>query len=208
MKLQSILPFLYTLFATSGAVGQGTFLFDQQSSTNEAPVPGVPGSGFQQLSPFGQSFTPGFSGIGFIRLNLSDSNPGNSLGATLYVNLRANSIAGAILGTTTPVLLPDNFGGPVNFFFPTDIPLISGTRYYLEPVVQSGDLWTSATSGDRVYPGGTLYISGSPVPGSSLWFREGLYVIPEPSGMALAALTAVALRFARRKHIRPARNAA
>ncbi len=176
------------LCAATSAFAQGTFQFDQQSSTDETPVLGVSGAGFQQEQPFGQSFTPTLNSIGFIRLNVADSNPGNSLGATVYVNLRTSSITGPVLGSTTPVVLPDAFAGVVNFLFPAALDLVPGTEYYMQPVVQTGDLWTSATAGDFIYPGGELYHYGAVVPGASLWFREGLYTVPEPSGFMLVLL--------------------
>ncbi len=66
---------------------QGTFLYDQQSSTNETPTSGGAQPVIQQSTPIGQSFTPAFSAVGFVRLKLYDVNPNNGLGATLYVNL-------------------------------------------------------------------------------------------------------------------------
>src|SRR3954466_15029880 len=99
---------LALLLGTSQSFAQGTLVYDQQS------VPGDFGAGglatIQTNSPIGQSFTPGLNSIGFIRLSVSDINPGNSLGATLFIRVRANAIDGVILGTSDSVSLPNGFG--------------------------------------------------------------------------------------------------
>src|SRR5450759_4846854 len=84
---------------TIGAVGQGTFIYDQQSA-DETVLAGEGGGILQSNQPFGQSFTPTFSSINFIRLWLADGLPGNGLGATVFINLRTNSISGPILAST------------------------------------------------------------------------------------------------------------
>ncbi len=188
MKLKSCF-FLLASLLTSVARGQGTFVYDQQSS--DETKPGQAAAGIQVSQPMGQSFTPAFSAIDFIRLQLFDINPGNALGAMIVVNLRANSITGAVLAATSPVFLPDGFGdfnlvGFTNFFFPVSVALTPGLTYYFQPVVQSGDAWSIGRfiQGSD-YPGGTIYINGQP--GSDdLWFREG--VVPEPSSALLVGL--------------------
>jgi hypothetical protein len=164
--------------------GQGTFVYDQQSSTESLPGEAIVGiTSFQQ--PVGQSFTPSLSAIGFIRLELGDGNVGNGLGTTVSVNLRTNSITGPILGFTMPVFLPDGFGGFTNFFFSIPVSVTPGVTYYFQPVIQSGD---ACVVGRFVpdYPGGTEYINGQP-DNNDLWFREGI-VVPEPSAVILVLL--------------------
>jgi hypothetical protein len=162
---------------------QGAFVYDQQSSSN----PGSAGGGpvIQGIpAPYGQSFTPAFSSIGFIQLGLFDKQPGNGLGATLLVNLMS-AINGPVLASTTPVSLPDGFGlvgtPVVDLFFIAEVPLVSGTTYYFQPVVQSGDLW-GVSAGEFNYSGGSVFLDGLPASGD-YWFREG--IIPEPSSAAL-----------------------
>jgi hypothetical protein len=167
------------------ASAQGTFVFDQQSSDESNGGSG--GTTIQNFQPMGQSFTPSLNGIGFVRLNLLDENRNNGQGATIYVNLRSGSIAGTIMSSTAPVALPDNFGLPLNtgyvtFLFPTEIPLQPGTIYFLQPVVQSGDLF-AAFGGSFGYSGGDLYANGIPST-TDLWFREGI-IVPEPSAPML-----------------------
>jgi hypothetical protein len=132
------------LSAVFSAQSQGTFVYDQQSADESTGGGGV--AVIQSNEPVGQSFTPSLSVVGFVRLFMDDANPGNNIGATVYVNLLANSITGPVIGTTTPVFMPDSFGrlgtnGYVNFYFSTPVAVTPGVTYYLNPVVQSGDSW-------------------------------------------------------------------
>src|SRR5688572_19543107 len=98
------------------ASAQGTYVYDQQSST-EAYL-GEAAVVIQSSQPIGQSFTPSLSGVGFIRLYLVDATA-NGLGATVFLNLRTESITGPVLGFTSSVSMPDSFAGSVDFFFST-----------------------------------------------------------------------------------------
>jgi hypothetical protein len=183
---------------TLAAVGQGTLVYDQQSATNRS-FNGY-GAPFGVEQPFGQAFTPALSSVGFVQLELDDPYPGDGIGATVYVNLWADSLAtGTLVDSTAPVAMPDRFFlGITNFVFARPVPVTAGTTYYLQPVVQSGDNSWAIIAGDFAYPSGTLFINGHPdVNGFKLWFREGTYV-PEPSStwlFALAASTFCAARF-------------
>ncbi len=170
------------------ANGQGTFIYDQQSATETTG--GGSAVTIQSNQPIGQSFTPSFPFVGFIRLDLFDGSPSNNLGATLYVNLRSGSITGTVLGSSGSVSLPDGlgrFGTPayIDFYFFNPISVSPGTPYYFQPVVQSGDTW-GLVSYHYNYPGGTAYSQGNPFLSDDLWFREG--VVPEPSSIALLSL--------------------
>jgi len=164
-------------------LGQGTFIYDQESA-NETTRGGQSGV-IQANQPIGQSFTPALSAIQFVRLSLGDTAI-NGIGATVYVNLRTNSITGPILASTAPVSMPDAFDGHPNFFFETPVPLAPGTTYFIQPIVQFGDTWT-ITGYNYDYLGGTAYIKGAPNELSDLWFREGI-IIPEPSVLTLLLL--------------------
>src|SRR5437867_13447920 len=106
---------LFAVLSWVSAKGQGTFIYDQQSVTNDSAV-GEGAPAIQSNQPIGQSFTPTLSSIGFIRLFLGDS-AFNGLGATIYVNLRSDSITGPIIGSTDPTFLPDRFSGLTDFLF-------------------------------------------------------------------------------------------
>jgi len=203
MKLHLIciqIPLLLTAFF---ARGQGTLIYDQQSSVDETPWGYALGAVIQQRSPIGQSFTPTLSSMDFIRLNLNDNDPTNGLGATLYVNLHANTINGTILGSTIPVALSNGFTGVVDFRFASPVQVTAGVEYVFQPVVQSGgDLWRTAILTDSAnWPGGIAFANGSPWPASDLWFREGI-VVPEPSSALLVVVGVGALLFVRRSRQR------
>ena len=179
------------------AFGQGTFQYDQQSSLGPVP-PDVLWS-IQGNEPSGQSFIPSLSAVGFVQLELFDGNPNNGLGATLYVNLRSNSITGPILSSSAPVFLPDtpSGGGVTNFLFSSPAVVMPGTTYFFEVVVQSGDSWYVNTLGN-VYPGGEFYRQGLAQPLSDSWFREGV-IIPEPSAAWLVLAVGAVRFYVRRK---------
>ena len=184
------------------AIAQGTFVFDQQSSDESNG--GLTGVTIQSAQPVGQSFTPSLDGVRFVRLHLLDVNRGNGLGATVYVNIRSDSITGTILASTEPLNLPDGWGSPttgyVDFLFPTTVAVQPGTTYFFQPVVQSGDSW--GMLGDAFnYPGGTSFVLGNPNPAIDYWFREGV-VVPEPSPCVLILFFAAGWPLCRRHHQR------
>jgi hypothetical protein len=191
--MRPILPTALALAATTlAALGQGTFFYDQQSATSQAISGGAP---FGVEQPFGQAFTPALSSVGFVQFEFIDSLPGDGIGATVYVNLWADSIAtGTLLGSTTPVFMPDGFMyGVTNFLFTTPALVTPGKTYYLQPVVQSGDPQWGTVVGNFNYANGTWIAHGQPVlDGSVLWFREGT-IVPEPSSALLFALAAATL---------------
>lgn len=181
------------------AKGQGTPIFDQESSTDETPFANA-GVQIQQASPFGQSFTPTLSTIGFIRLNLNDYDSLNGQGAALHLNLRTNSVSGPGLATTSSVTLTNGFVGIVHFFFGSNIPVSAGTTYAFQIEVDSGDLWNAVAS-EYNYPGGTIFANGLPVGGmGDVWFREGI-IVPEPTSAALFVGGTLAILFGRRVRI-------
>ena len=189
----------FFLAATFGTLAQGTFIYDQQSSTSEIVWPYGAGAHIRQLSPYGQSFTPSLSGIGFVRLNLNDNDPNNGLGATLYLNLRANSISGSILAVTPLVVLSNGFTGPVNFLFSSEVPLTPTSTYVFELVLQLGSDFWNADAGEYSYPGGIVFANGTPSDGSDMWFREGIYIVPEPSSGTLVLVCGGLALWVRRK---------
>jgi hypothetical protein len=136
MKTRLFLLPVILLMNTLMVYGQGTLVIDQQTR------PASFGEAYyviQTYSPIGQSFTPTMSSVGYVSLDLADNNPGNGLGATLYVNVCSGSIAGPVLESSTPVSMSDSSAGETVFLFPTAVSLTPGTTYYLEVNVQSGD---------------------------------------------------------------------
>ena len=188
------------IFAALASSAQGTFIYDQQSADESS------GGGvffvFQSFQPIGQSFTPTNSSVGFIRLWLDDSVL-NGSGVTVYVNLLSNSITGTILGKTDPVFIPDRLNASsrslANFFFPVPIAVNPGETYFFQPVVQSGDTSWAVLSSNYLYPGGTAFFNGLANSGNDLWFREGLYVVPEPSSISLIIGSGILFYVGRKK---------
>jgi PEP-CTERM motif len=177
---------IFQILASVLAYGQDNVIYDQQSSTDETAFPYGAGATLQQVpAPYGQSFTPSFSAVDFIRLNLNDKDPNIGSGAILFVNLRANAINGPVLAATLSLALTNGFTGVVNFFFSNSVPLTPNTTYFFEPVVESGEEWNAIVA-EYNYPGGTGYSGGFPSSGSDFWFREG--IVPEPSSTLLVLL--------------------
>ena len=188
-----------TLRATGQASGRRTkFLYDQQSSTDEGYYGYHNGPSYQALLPAtGQSFTPGLSGIDFIRLELNDNSATGAQGTTWSLNLHSDSIHGPVLGTTATVGLPGGFTGAANFFFPTTIPLAPGTTYWFDLNSPDGGAW-HIIDGIFNYPGGMSWAGDIARPGADYWFREGI-IVPEPSSAALLLLGGAAFTCLRRR---------
>jgi hypothetical protein len=184
MKTKLCLILVLTL-ATFGARAQGTLVIDQQ-----APL-AMGSTAIQGTEPLGQSFTPSLSAVGYIQLALADANPGNSLGATVTVDLRAGSITGTILGTATPVTMPDGFAAtvpfnnPPTFYFATPVTVTPGTMYFFDVNVLSGDTWKVAEGPGTYYANGTGFSYGVANSSFNLTFAEGV-VVPEPPAAWLA----------------------
>ena len=195
MKILTLI--LVCIFLLSQRVhGQGTFVYDQQSATESTGGGGT--VVIQANQPLGQSFTPTLTSIGFIRLFVGDTTL-NGLGATLVVNVRANSITGAILGTSDAVAMPDGFFGYPNFFFPTPVAVTPNDTYFFQPVLQSGDsTWAVVAYNAYNYSGGMGYANGLANPTIDLWFREGI-IVPEPGAVALVLVGGGMLIWFRRK---------
>jgi hypothetical protein len=180
--------FIWMALAARIVHSQG-FIVDQQSTNL------VDGSAPLNIigQPMGQSFRPQFNSIGFVTLNLFDADAfQNNFGASVYVNVRSNSVTGLILGTSATVFMPGQFFGITNFLFSAPVSLVSGATYYLQPVVQTGFGWGSYIT-DGSYAGGSLIRDGTPFSGRNLWFQEGVIGTPEPSSLALASLSCLLL---------------
>lgn len=188
LKLISAALFLTTSFAN----GRGTFVYDQQSTNL------IEGAAFLQSGqPMGQSFGPTLSSVGFVMLNLYDSDALQHSGATVYLNLRSDSITGTILSSSTQVFLPDGFFGITTFLFSTPVTITPGVTYYLQPLIQSGDTVGSYVT-DTSYTRGSAIYQGVPSSSFNLWFREGI-VVPEPGTWALLLVGCALLAWRRRK---------
>src|SRR5258706_4796879 len=90
--------------------------------------------------------------------------------------------------------MADSFSGANNFYFPSTVSVVPGTKYYFETVFQSGDPNFGIVSYNAYfYSGGEAIASGVTRPADDLWFREGIVVVPEPSTIALGILGAATI---------------
>jgi hypothetical protein len=197
MALKVILLGLFT-FATT-AFSQGTFAIFDQVNTNFAPAQ------FHQINsngPIGQEFTPSLNAVGFVDLNLGS----DGAGSTIWVNLRTDSIGGAILGTTESIELSPAQYTIGRFNFSQPVPVVPGRRYVFEVVASGGAAIgnhdsTRATA-FSTYPHGDMILSGAPFDLDDLWFQEGM-VVPEPkSGLFLLMGITLAWKFLPGKNVR------
>jgi hypothetical protein len=197
MNLKLFCAGIALLTAPFWARSQGNLQYDQQSSTNEGlPAYGEGGTMQAFTAPWGQSFTPAFPGVDFIRLMFSDGNVNDGLGATIHVELLSGSISGPIIETTPQLTMPNLFRGTASFFFPSTVPLTPGTKYYFRPILDSGGTW-NIESGSFSYTGGNAYNNGSISGGGQLWFREGI-IVPEPTSTALLLIGTAIFLYRRR----------
>jgi hypothetical protein len=200
MKTRCYFAILVISLAAGIADGQGMFQYDQQSADEGNLLEGSLSIGSSQ--PTGQSFTPTLPAVDFIRLFLFDATFANTSSGTLLINLRVDSIIGPILSESESVVLAPGFGGTVNFFFSTTVPLNPGNIYYFQPVIVSGNSWGVNRSQFYNYSGGTAFGNGVASPTVDLWFREGI-VVPEPSATVLVLIGSGMFLYVRRSQNRP-----
>lgn len=179
-KINYMVALVASVFAPT-AMGQFTFVIDQESANETNVMEGSAGLASAQ------SFTPSFSSVGFIRLWLYDGNFTDGLGATIFVNLRADSITGPLLGSTMSLALPPNHVGPADFIFETPLSVVPGVTYFFQADREPGGSGFGLSASFYGYSGGTAFFQGAPAPSKDLWFREGI-VVPEPGTVGLWAL--------------------
>lgn len=156
-----------------------SFVVDQRNDNFE---PGL-FNNIEFFTPIGQEFVPRFNSLNVVELYTDDFGGTNGLGASLFTNIRFDTIVGTIVGTSSLVTLPDNFEGITQFNFPSFVSLNPNQRYVIEVRVASGDVWAVASSGgpNSTYPDGRWIIQGQPRENNDLWFREGTTVqVREP----------------------------
>ena len=131
------------------------------------------------LGPIGQEFVPDNSTLDVVELFVANVDPSSPFASDLEVNIREGSMAGRVLGTSSPVSAPFGSSGVAHFDFPGSVSLVPGSIYVIELVVPPdggnvavGGGWTSS------YLPGCLIVQGQLVPqtdNSDLWFREGTH---------------------------------
>ncbi len=184
MKTTAFLFFSGCLLQAISVGGQGTVVYDQQSSIDGIYLEGS----IQDVRTIsvGQSFTPLLDSVGFVRLALIGATHGDTTNGLFYVTMRSGSISGPILGTSSVVTLDPSFTALTSFDFPNPVAVTPGTTYFFDLTIQSGNRW--AILWDRYnYPGGVGYASGVANSLNDLWFREGI-IVPEPGVVVLLGL--------------------
>lgn len=148
----------------------------------------------QASGPMGQEFTPAMSSLDSVELHIMDLSLGGVGGGNLITKIRAGTIAGALLGTSEVLSLPDGFKGVAHLDFASSVALTPGNLYVIEAIVQTG-VWGIGSSGgpSPAYPGGRQIIEGAPTENNDLWFREGP-IVPEPAGLGLIGLAMMVVR--------------
>jgi hypothetical protein len=161
----------------------------------------------QLFAPIGQEFTPTQPTLNVVQLRTQDFVPNDGTGASLFVNIRAGTILGSVVGTSQIVMLPDSFGTAggalTEFDFSSNVPLVPGNVFVIELVHASGDMWGVGSCGGlcgNTYPPGRQILLGAPVPDNDLWFAEGT-AVPEPSTWLLVASGVLGIGFAK-KYVR------
>jgi hypothetical protein len=117
------------------------------------------------------------------------------------VNIRAASISGTILGTSTAVAPAEiNLGGGTTlteFDFSSPISLTPGLTYViqtaeLEPTVSNESFgWVGGPLTDSTYAPGEAYVDGTLRPTFDFAFEEGIQSVPEPATWLMAAMAAI-----------------
>jgi hypothetical protein len=193
------------LFA-AGQTAHGSQIVDQSY------LPFHPSSGFDEVYsvsprnptnlPLGQQFVPTLTSLNFLDLWIEDAASDDPATATIQVNIRAASISGTILGTSTAVAPAEiNLGGGTTlteFDFSSPISLTPGLTY----VIQTAELdatvdnqsfgWVGGPLGNSTYAPGEAYINGTLQPTFDFAFEEGIQSVPEPSSWLMAAMAAIA----------------
>jgi hypothetical protein len=205
MKLKLYLLQIAFLLAASLAWGQGTYVYDQQTTTGDvAPYYGAGRSidFFDTFkSPWGQSFTPSLDTVGFIAIPMDDYTGGFG-SATVWVNLMSGSVSGPVIASSEPVNLTAGFNGTYYFIFSTPVPVTPGVEYFFVPQEGFGGTGVDIITDEHSYPGAAFYANGIGHPEVNLLFREGT-ITPEPSPAVLLLLGGGALALFRRVKGKP-----
>jgi hypothetical protein len=193
------------LFA-AGQTARGGQIVDQSY------LPFHPTSGFDEVYslttlnggnlPLGQQFVPTLTSMNFLKLWLEDAASNDPATATVQVNIRAGSISGTVLGTSTVVVPAEiNLSGGTTlteFDFSSPISLTPGSTYVIQAAEVNGTVdnasfgWVGGPLGNSTYAPGEAYIHGTLQPTFDFAFEEGVQSVPEPSTWLMAATAAIA----------------
>jgi hypothetical protein len=128
------------------------------------------------LEPVGQTFRPSFAGLDAVELWTEDQWDAecSGVGARLQVHIREAAIDGSLVGSSSPVVLPDCFKGIAFFGFPSLIALTPDKVYVVEVVITSEDDWGVVWQQvPDSYLRGESMVLGT-AGDADIWFQEGL----------------------------------
>ncbi len=139
--------------------------------------------------PEQQEFTPTFDKLDSVQLfMIGDLVALRWPGGACSVNIRQGGFNGPVIAASRPTYVAYAYDGPVGFGFTQPVPLVPGQLYSLEPITDIRRQPAFGTT-SAVYPSGRFFggLSGQPIGGTSLVFREGigLEVVPEPAPVLL-----------------------
>ncbi len=135
------------------------------------------------LGPVGQTFRPSFAGLDAVELWTEDQWDAecSGAGARLQVNLREATLDGPLVGSSSPVVLPDCFKGITFFSFPSLLAVTPDKVYIIEVLVTSGDNWGVVWQQvPDAYPRGESMVLGASGHGD-IWFQTGLRNLAPPT---------------------------
>lgn len=161
--------------------------------------------------PMGQEFVPSISPLDFVELWLQDSATNVSVGANVQATIRADTMDGAILATSTAHLADNlNVGGSTQiltrFNFDSTVWLTPGNTYLVEahqiapiiemPFAESNTFcyWCGSRTNGGTYASGRGLVLGTPLTNFDFGFRTGTYV-PEPASVAMLGIGVACLGF-------------
>jgi hypothetical protein len=217
MRKRSFCVLLFALGLYEQAFAQG-LLVDQSLQ----PPAFIPGESYHYdaaegtLFPAtGQEFTPAFSGLDFVSVNLESVIPTNI--GNFQIAIHSGGITGPVLGLSEDVTSPAS-GFPNQtalFTFANMVPLTPGDTYVFELVeLSASNPWYIQIPGSAVvngqpidmnYPGGRLIYNGVPQDTEDMIFSEGI-IVPEPTAPELALLGLLVFGFVKKNPFRGSRK--
>lgn len=126
------------------------------------------------FAPIGQTFTPAATALNVVVLHVDHTWGAPTDSSVLFVRVRADSMAGPVLGESTPVTLRGESYGEVRFEFPVTVVLTPGQLHAIEVVLAAGagNPMLDGSNANGYGPGDTV-LSNLPRSFMDFWFRTG-----------------------------------
>ena len=193
---------LIVFAAVCSTSGQGTYtyVYDQQSAPRDTgnseywsvAIP-YPGGVVYREGGLVQSFTPLLPSIDFVRLRLVEMS---AHPASIWLNLRA-SPGGPVLATSS-IATTNKYDGTFEFIFSYRVAITPGNTYYFDTAAPIRGVEAFTQNVHNIPYAGGHYSYGSETAVRSIWFREGMIVVPEPGSGTVLLLGAGMFLLSRR----------